>query len=78
MTKMHHTLNGSLFTDMYEMIAEMGNKTAWHRLNWISYLGIVCMMKQTVGLSVAVTIHAGLNFQQLFWPTLLSLVILTF
>lgn len=44
MTEMYYVIDGLLFIDMYEM---MGNKTAQLRLNWISYLGIVFLMKKT-------------------------------
>ncbi len=52
MTKMSYTFDSLLFLDIYEMIAEMGNKTAEHRLNWISYLIIVCIMRQTLSVGV--------------------------
>ncbi len=52
MTKMSYTFDSLLFLDIYEMIAEMGNKTAEHRLNWISYFIIVCIMRQTLSVGV--------------------------
>ena len=56
MTKMYHTFNGLLFIDMYEMIAEMGNENAKHRLNWISYRGIVCVVCCIVCVRVCVCV----------------------
>lgn len=38
-----------------------------HRLNWISYLSTVCMMKRLM-IGIEVMSHAGLNFQKLFRP----------
>lgn len=52
---MYYTFNGSLFIDMYEM---MGNNPVLHRLNWIPYLGIVCVMKSNKSANVEVMNHA--------------------
>lgn len=53
----------------------MGSKAAWRRLNWISYLSIVCLMKQTMGASREVTSQAGFNFSKLFSSYLWSTVV---